>query len=236
MLKHSEKRLSHPQRKRSTLINVLSEQELKLGNEKKFLVRAQLEREGRLRDICLVRRSVAKRNKYVYVWNKMKEIGIPTFPTLRIDRSNDRDIYITYLKHDDSELYGKAKRAALLKGTFCVHNLDELFLYMIDNSIQEIEERAKKIADLASENGVLLPIDDAFELIVRKDGSWEIISIDLDSANCFEEFSVQSLKKQNDHSVYKFIQTLRDLKNLMENQRITIKWRLYRLIRRIFVT
>lgn len=120
--------------------------------------------------------------EYADVWKLFDDAGLPVSPELWTDE--DGKIYMPNLTADGSAFYGKGfVDAYALKQ----NKMDNNFLNIIDKKFDEITEVAGRLADHASKQGVLLPLDDAFDLHVFPDGSYELSILDLEYGGTLED-------------------------------------------------
>ncbi len=120
-------------------------------------------------------------NDYEKSWRLYKEIGLPVVPTLR--RGKNGNIFITDIKWDGSEVYGKSLGYSL--GGYGKRyrprpQMDKIFVDLISSDIyNQVKDRVSECVDIATNNDILLPQDDTFDLLVHPDGSWDIILVDV---------------------------------------------------------
>lgn len=120
-------------------------------------------------------------NDYEKSWRLYKEIGLPVVPTLR--RGKNGNIFITDIKWDGSEVYGKSLGYSL--GGYGKRyrprpQMDKIFVDLISSDIyNQVKDRVSECVDIATNNDILLPQDDTFDLLVHPDGSWDIILLDV---------------------------------------------------------
>jgi len=153
------------------------------GTEKKHFVNLIFRNSERTRKLAMVERGPYSRGQQALErvlerWKACKDCGIPVVPTLRI--TDDQTLIATDMKADGSEIYGKAMSmyfSEFRKNTLT--DVDYIFILIYQSEIAKIIDQAHRLAYLTAQNGILLPIDDGFELIVRTDGSWELIILDL---------------------------------------------------------
>ncbi|MCD8485049.1 hypothetical protein LRY65_01605 [Candidatus Woesebacteria bacterium] len=121
-------------------------------------------------------------------WKLFREAGLPVPPTLRvIEREKNGEIekvYVTDLTQDGSDFYGKAKFGKIFQESIRRHDvelseLDDIFLRVYEKHKNDIRLQAEDIARKATESGVLLPWDDQFDLLVHRDGTYEVYILDL---------------------------------------------------------
>jgi hypothetical protein len=133
--------------------------------------------------ITMVRREVKlarDANDFCGYWRRLQDAGIPTFPTVR--KINDNEVLVTDATADGSAFFGKA---SVYPGynryrDDGITKVDRLFLQI---KPEDVENRARLIAQKATRNGIALPYDDPFDLLVHPDGTWELLVIDLVPSN-----------------------------------------------------
>jgi hypothetical protein len=121
---------------------------------------------------------------FVRNWHAYRAAGIPTVPTLRTS-DNRGTLLVTDVKADGSEVYGKGMAQALSGrhdiGRYRANTqIDPLFLEITaDKNWQVIVNKANEYTERAVDAGIVLAYDDAFEMIVHPDGTWDLIALDL---------------------------------------------------------
>lgn len=119
-------------------------------------------------------------------WLAMREAGIPTVPTLR--QTSRNTLLVTDVKADGSEVYGRGlaeqQIMSYLDPTVERQRLrpamDQRFLKISAwHRFHKIRKAAINYADRATDRGLCLPYDDPFEMLVRPDGSWGLIALDV---------------------------------------------------------
>lgn len=121
---------------------------------------------------------------FVRNWHAYRAAGIPTVPTLRTS-DNRGTLLVTDVKADGSEVYGKGMVQALsgrhdLSRHRANTQIDPLFLEITaDENWQAIADKANEYTERAIDAGIVLAYDDAFEMIVHPDGTWDLIALDI---------------------------------------------------------
>lgn len=120
---------------------------------------------------------------YIEHWKAFKEVGFPVVPMLR--QSENNTLLVTDVKADGSEVYGKGLRIMVSEHrkqrTRPRPDVDRRFLALMSSeSFKEtLSERLRNYAVTATRNNMGLATDDPFELVVRPDGKWKIMMLDL---------------------------------------------------------
>lgn len=181
-------------------------------------------------DVSLVRREL-NAEEYLRVWKLFLEAGLPVVPSLRIDQSGR--VYMTDLRADGSELYGVAAEHALRGDKKYYENLypkrrtkhKEQFLKILQDplEVEKIWREITKCIITANKNSLILPPDDEFELVIKPDGGWKLILLDLRSGATFEDMKYLSLsddelRKDNEKTGIYFMETLQNIKNILSNK------------------
>lgn len=203
------------------------------GIESKLRHKATIESGSREKQVRLVERKNIKTfgPDYASQWQLFRNAGLPVVPTLR--KTERGTVMMTDLTADGSEIYGKDLSSMLLQGLFQFSHIDKNKLPKIKyvNSFLEIMEgeeferlkrKVKEYQELANTNGILLPTDDPFELIIHPDGTWELVIIDLrfggkDIAN--PRLS-ETIELMNKNSAAFFINDLLEIKKFFLKRRI----------------
>jgi hypothetical protein len=157
-------------------INVQTTTDLKLGGTSKWII------EGKVgsQDVSLVERQFDE--NYVSSWHTFREAGLPVVPTLR--KSSKGTLLVTNVRAHGNEVYGKALKHELIAGFYQrprqAKAIDDVFLRLTDpNCFSALSEKVFSYVKIANKNKIKLPWDDPFELVVRPDGSWDFITLDL---------------------------------------------------------
>ncbi|HEV7454485.1 MAG TPA: hypothetical protein VGO07_04460 [Candidatus Saccharimonadales bacterium] len=167
-------------------------QEIGMGVEEKSILHVRDE-EGR--ELTLLERSVkddpAERREhndhYIHSWQVCNEAGIPVVPEVMV--SDDDTLLVTDVKAGGSEVYGKGMARALSSYDHAQErhrphaDIDALFMQITaPENVGAIRAEAERISQLAINAGMELPADDPYELIVHPDGTWQLMTLDLDLA------------------------------------------------------
>lgn len=160
------------------------------GTEEKHEIKADLHSDsGKVREVKLIERADnvgADKLTYSEKWKMFKDAGLPVVPTLR--KTEKGTVLMTDLRADGSEIFGKALAYKLSeKAVFpeelsaeVPYSLINRFLEILEGrELEELKNKIKEYVAQASENKILLPIDDPFELIIHPDGSWDLVIVDL---------------------------------------------------------
>lgn len=158
-------------------------------------------------------------------WRVFKEAGLPVVPTIR--KTKEGKLFVTDLTVDGSEIYGKNVRAKLQYVLEFPDDVDskeflseirriKVFLQILQGEeFEKLIAQVQKYQDLANEKNIGLPTDDAFELILHPDGSWELITLDLMSADV--ENPDKNFERHNKRAVDLFMQDLQEIKELYKD-------------------
>jgi len=173
-------------------LEVLEARTIGMGVEDKALLRVRDE-DGH--EFTLVERSAEEdldrrrqsNGGYARAWLACSVAGVPVVPELFV--SDIDTLLVTDVKADGSEVYGKGAAQALkdyrpdVTGDRANKGSDALFMEITKpENIETVLERVRFYSALATNAGIELPVDDPFELLVRPDGSWDLITLDLSMA------------------------------------------------------
>jgi hypothetical protein len=154
------------------------------GFELKSKIKAKIRKKTREKTIRFVERqgNSMRIGGYINGLEKAKKAGLPVPPTLR--RISECSIAVSDLSVDGSIFLGKAYKEQIRKDNkFTLNELskqEELILSVTEKEqFMAITERANSLADLATINGIRLPIDDPLELKLKPDGTWDLVILDL---------------------------------------------------------
>ena len=154
------------------------------------------------RPVFLVKREVYDRRtddpsaRYVSIWTKMKEAGLPVLPT--VAAISKTGILETDLTADGSKLYGKDTNTPEKNVS---SPIDKIFA---DVNIDEIEKTSKEVAELAAKNQIGIFIDHGFDLLVKPDGMYKVMNRDF-----------KKIKSENLISVEMFITHIKATKKFL---------------------
>jgi hypothetical protein len=135
------------------------------------------------------------------IWHKLKDAGLPVVPTMR--KVNGHSVLMTNLTVDGSYLFGKY--AAFSDTAWTPKDMTKKF-----KKIKSIEIM-RKVWDLAgtcNENDIELAYDDAFEVLVRPDGSWKLVILDLGWVDIEPEKEKELLEEANSKHCNYLLQVL----------------------------
>ncbi len=195
------------------------------GVEPKFRVKANV-RFPKGREVHLIERSFGtdidkRRRKGLYFanWVELKRVGLPVVDTVR--ETDEGTVFVTDVKADGSETYGKGLALSIVLGfreddpsPRRRTNIDPLFKKIVGSrQIRLIEDQVNRCVDIATTNGIQLPDgDDAFELLVHPNGSWQLMILDLHEAKINVE-QREDLMKKNRLLRDRFLDNLRVLRD-----------------------
>jgi hypothetical protein len=121
------------------------------------------------------------------VWQAYRAAGVMVTPELFL-ADNGKQL-VPDMKADGSELYGKLRRHWLTEPLdFADPNaptkpehpeIDELFVGLLRKKERQVRERVAAYMRAATAAGIELPYDDPAELLIRPDGSWDVLALDL---------------------------------------------------------
>lgn len=128
---------------------------------------------------------------YIKAWRRCHEAGIRVPSEVLV--SDEDTLFVTDVKADGSEVYGKGMARAL--GSYNPDQerhrphpeIDAHFMHLTaPENIHAIEAEARRVSALAIQANMELACDDPFELVIHPDGSWELMSLDLNETICYE--------------------------------------------------
>ncbi|GEM_PF-1771199 len=121
--------------------------------------------------------------EYADIWQLFRQAGLPVVPQLWIDEEDK--IYMPNLTADGSAFYGKGYADAY---AVMPQELDQAFLQLIDRDFARITQQADRLSQQATANGLLLPLDDGFDLHVSADGRrFDLVILDLEYGGTLED-------------------------------------------------
>ncbi len=136
------------------------------------------EDDGRKIEIPMIRKKVASADGYCEYWERLRKAAIPTIPTVR--KISENEVLMTDLTKDGSSFYGKDSVFGCFN-RFKKNEINILDRYFLAIQTSVLENEIRGISRKADENGIVLPIDDPFDLLVHPGGSWEVLVLDLET-------------------------------------------------------
>lgn len=136
--------------------------------------------------------------EYWNIWWSLKKAGLPVVDLMWF--VDEERVLMMDLRCDGCKLYGNSEGIRWEK----LRKFEELDKVFIEVPLEAVREKVYLLASYATELGIELPWDDCFELVVNKDGSWEILILDLSNVRFREECvdlrrSGFLLKENKDH-------------------------------------
>lgn len=129
-------------------------------------------------DFPFEKQNASMSEKYIGKWRLLKEVGIPTVPSMRL--VDEETVAMGDMTRDGSQFFGKAKYIEALEGGDLtkrpISKIEKLFL---DINPRNIKREIARVQKLAWEKGIILPLDDPYDLIVHPDGTWQVLVLDL---------------------------------------------------------
>ncbi len=180
----------------------------------KSLLKGQIEIAGRHRNVRLVKKVEENNEQYYRNWRLLKRLGIPTVDSMRT--SGKWYVLMTDLSAKGAESYGKERfiNWKILHSAMYVemeNTLDDIFSQI---SFDEIIAEVRRIEEIASNNEVLLPGDDPFDLFIYPSGSWEVLVLDLTNL-VYQPSGLthEQLKNENSKRATNFLELIEYMKN-----------------------
>jgi hypothetical protein len=159
-------------------------------------------------------------------WRAFRQAGITVSPDMYVIAQDTpaplgRQL-VPDMKADGSELYGKYMAWSLSKlrpRERTNPHADERFIKLLGKKEQQVRTDIACRAALATRNNVQLAYDDAFELIMYPDSSWDLIALDLTHARGTPDDQGFSLETHNTMATDAFEVSLSSIyKSLQERQ------------------
>lgn len=158
----------------------------------------------------LVRRRIGSGNipDYLNIWQAFKSAGLPVVKHMW--RSGDHHIFMKNLKHDGSEIFGKGYAYLTWhRDPAPLSEMERKFIKVMEEDESKIKSSLNDMVKNADANGLILPWDDPFELLLHPDGTWDIVVLDLTKAELKGDTS------KNKRYVEKFFLLLKSLKEAL---------------------
>ena len=128
-------------------------------------------------------------------WHYLKKIGLPVVPTMR--KIDDTSVLMTNLTADGSFLLGKYFSSKYLFGDNDISIPDQIVKNFLKIDSREIRNKAAYYTGIASANHVELAFDDAFEVLVHQDGSWNLVMLDLTEIDINPMLRIENVEENN---------------------------------------
>jgi hypothetical protein len=160
--------------------------------------------DGRKKEIPMIRKKITSADGYCEYWQRLREAGIPTIPTVR--KINENEIIMTDLTKNESSFYGKDSVFGCFD-RFKKNEINILDKHFLDIEVSDMEEKIKEVLRKANENNIVLPLDDPFDLLVHPNGNWEVLVLDLATEN--RDVSESETRVLNDECVSHFLDLLK---------------------------
>ena len=159
------------------------------GYKKKHRIEATMRHGERQRNVSVVERKPKEGSReYFRKWESLKMAGLPVVPTMR---TTDTDtVVMTDLRADGTGIYGKGVTVSDPdREPDRTQATDEIFLKIVNNDteIKAIRRKTMELAKKASDKKIRLAYDDAFEMLVHLDGTWDLICLDLENVQTNDE-------------------------------------------------
>lgn len=145
-------------------------------------------------------------DRFINIWTRLKAADIPVVPTVR--KISDAEVAMTDLTRYGSIIYGKhqASNIEALPTDPLSLTIHAAFLRI---NPSQFEQLTRKIFDNATRNNILLAFDDPLDLVVKPNGSWYLIALDIGGTS----FNHSATAKKNIESCGYVMSWLRDLQN-----------------------
>jgi hypothetical protein len=183
------------------VVEVTKSTPIGLGMERKKIIRGKvIGNSGKTKNVSLIERTPYNEvalNKLLHNWRIARDSGLPVPPTIRLSDRNT--ILVTDISADGSYIFGKSFTARNIN--VVAGELEEIlekenrFFQVWNRDKEEIVLAAHQLALDASNAGVLLPSDDAFELIVKPDQSWKLMILDIKLLRLFDKHDELAYKE-----------------------------------------
>lgn len=148
--------------------------------------------------------------RYAGIWLKLKQEDFPVVSTLRI--ISDSKIMMTDITRNGGGIYGKYEALQIDESGYEPQVTDDQFQFL---NIDAVMREAALIEQQANNRDICLPIDDPFALLVRQDGSYKVMMLDIGTTL----FNMKNPKFQNAHAVFKFLTWIQDIRTLLDKQK-----------------
>lgn len=167
--------------RRHVILRHGTESEIFGGTEPKKLTEGYLTYGDNAKFVSLVEREEDNLSFMVKNWKMLRQAGLPVPPTIRILGKNK--LMVTNLRVGGAEMYGKALYERIdyynQRGmVFYPRKIDNLFVDTLKTQWEAVKSEICQYQEMANKHGIVLPSDDAFELLVKPDGSWKLVLTD----------------------------------------------------------
>lgn len=147
--------------------------------EKKERVDVSLKRGEKEKIISMIKRKVDDSAEFSKIWQSLKSLGFRTFDTLRI--ISHKEVLVTdFCPTPDFLMLSKQELSVFGHEAIDFDDRFNGFLKTIASlPVDEIKAICEQMVDMANNNDIRLPTDDPFQIVLTKDGKWEIVVADI---------------------------------------------------------
>lgn len=192
------------------------------GGSDKTAVNVLLTNQKKERSIPMVMKStdeVAADTTYDY-WKLLARAGVPTLTTMRV--VSDHEVLVNNAVAADEVVYGKHDVIAARDrhDAQALQESDAVFLSLQE---AEVRNRAQQIADQATNHLVALPDDDPLALLLKTDGSYRLLVLDIDVPLIHQGSSPitrERIRELNDQSIDRFMEFIARNKRALQTGNI----------------
>ena len=126
---------------------------------------------------------------YIMAWSLLKERGMPTISTMR--KVNDFTVATTNLRANGFFVYDMKIDNLSDRGKLIT---DDLFANIPH---RELQKRAERLLEIANENGIEIPYDGMFHLVINEQGQWDIILLDISNVGIYKDPANMSISDKD---------------------------------------
>lgn len=148
--------------------------------------------------------------RYYERWKFLRKAGIPTVSSMRIVDANH--VAMGDMTADGSSFFGKARQELLdFEERYKVHRtltpIEKTFM-AIDPQV--LKDALSQFQESAWNKGILLPSDDPFDILVRSDGRFQIMIVDISLLRKRREFMEHNILDWDREFITDSVDVLRD--------------------------
>ena len=161
--------------------------------------------------------------RWINNWKAMRKAGLPVVPDILLNPMR-RFMLLTDIKADGSEAYGKALSRCLEYPSIIPRDrprpdIDQLFLNLTTpENLPKIKQAVDKLVATANTSNIELPKDDAVELVIHPDGSWGLMTLDLQYAKTLTpqtQAEIDARRSSNITSTARFLRHIKIIRQCL---------------------
>jgi hypothetical protein len=157
----------------------------------------------------------------IHVSQAFRDAGLPVVEVGYSESGGKKEAcWMPNITADGSRLYDSGVLIDEDERTRCVDNLDKVFLgiWNSPDGFKRLKEEADTLVEIACQNKLQLPPDEAFSLKVNPDGTWNPIILDLTAARDESPLNEEELYSANSEAVDISFSNLSNIDKLLQEK------------------